>query len=299
MNTLVTVDLDRLRLDDESFLGQAIALGVSYGRLPESSAEGLKAFLQICGLRFGQRNRSGIALCREELQQGVELAIICIDMGLSIASGNELERAVDVLAEGDFERLRKQGWEFACLRLERMQREASLALQRPEASFLQDYTKDAKVWAGLVPETWMSEDAEGKAVRVSPTSDFDRFLDMAARLHLFRALPKPAFKAFRSAAGGRGSSEEVLRNVVVALALQRLYLVLMDEDLKAFGGLLVDGRLSEEVHTSVLVQVDSLLDASPAETDVADRASETIEGVLADVAAEGAPKARAFVMRKA
>ena len=46
--------------------------------------------------------------------------------GVKVLSDDELERAVDVLAEGDFERLRKQGWEFACLRLERMQRETSL-----------------------------------------------------------------------------------------------------------------------------------------------------------------------------
>ena len=218
MTGLTSVDLSRLRIDGESFIGQAIALGIEYKKVPEHAAEGLQAYLRIQAMSHGTRNRSGLAIGREEIEQGVHQAIICLDLGLLSGSGGDLNTAVDLVETGDFEGLRKKGWEVAHARLSRMQTDCKQLAQRTVASFLQDFTNDSRVWAAVEPGTWISEDAEGEPVKVDPVHDWDRFLDLSARAHLFSALPEEAFKPFRSAAGGRGSSEEVLRNIVVALA---------------------------------------------------------------------------------
>lgn len=298
MTGLASVDLSRLRIDDESFVGQAIALGIEYKKLPEQAAEGLQAYLRIQAMSHGARNRSGLAIGREEIEGGVYQAIICLDLGLLSASDGDLNAAVDLIETGDFEGLRKKGWEIAHTRLTRMRADCILLAQRTVAAFLQDFTKEIRIWAGVEPGTWMSEDAEGEPVKVDPVRDWNRFLDLAARAHLFRALPEAAFKPFRSAAGGRGSSEEVLRNIVVALATHSPSLALTGQTLDAFRDRIQDGRLQDLVRATILDQIASLIDASEADADVASRISQVVSSAIDEVECLEALPEKLFVMAK-
>ena len=67
MNTLMRPDLNQVRPDVNSFLGQALALGRQFEQLPESAADTLMAYLRARGLGFAQRYRSGIAIGRQGL----------------------------------------------------------------------------------------------------------------------------------------------------------------------------------------------------------------------------------------
>lgn len=298
MTGLTSVDLSRLRIDSESFIGQAIALGIEYKKVPEHAAEGLQAYLRIQAMSHGARNRSGLAIGREEIEQGVHQAIICLDLGLLSASGGDLNAAVDLVDTGDFEGFRKKGWEVAHTRLSRMRTDCRQLAQRTVASFLQDFTKDSRVWAAVEPGTWMSEDAEGEPVKVDPVHDWDRFLDLSARAHLFSALPEEAFKPFRSAAGGRGSSEEVLRNIVVALATQSASLALTTETLDAFRNRIEEGRVPDSVRETVLDQIASLVDASDADAVVASHIPQVVSKAIDEIECLAPLSAKLFVMAK-
>ena len=296
MTGLASVDLARLRIDEESFIGQMIALGMEFQKLPAHTAEGLQAYLRIQAMSYGTRNRSGIAGGREAIEHGVYQAIVCLDLGLLETSDGDLNAAVDLIQAGEFEEFRKQGWEIAHYRLGRMQTDCTQLAQRTVASFLQDFTKDSRIWAGVEPGTWMSEDDEGKPLRIDPIADWRRFLGMAARVHLFRALPEDAFKPFRSAAGGRGSSEEVLRNIVVALACQSPSLALTRETLDTFREGMQGGRVTPETRKIILSQIDRLIEASEPDDDVTSLIPGLVTESIDELESAGPLSDKLFVM---
>tara|TARA_Y100000588_G_scaffold345232_1_gene392287 strand:- start:638 stop:901 length:264 start_codon:yes stop_codon:yes gene_type:complete len=81
------------------------------------------AYLRAQGLAFAQRYRSGIALGRDGLERGVIQSATCLDIGLQDLAEGDVNSAVDLLAQGEFEVLRQRGWELAFARLEEMRRE--------------------------------------------------------------------------------------------------------------------------------------------------------------------------------
>ena len=150
-NPLARLDLDRFRIDAESFVGQAIELSIRFEKLPPQISDALLAFLRTKGTYFGKRNRTGIAISRESLERGVRHALICMDLGLNELAEGDLNRAVDLLAGGDFEGFRKKGYELAFFRLEAMREEAQILAKRPEISFLSQEGKDVQHWSALTP----------------------------------------------------------------------------------------------------------------------------------------------------
>ena len=154
-NPLATLDLSRFRIDSESFVGQVIELGTRFEKLPPNIGDALLGFLRLQGLHYGKRNRSGIAIRRGDLEHGVRQALIAMDLGLEARAESDLNRAVEIIAEGDFEACRKRGYEIAFFRLQEMARECRLMLLRPEVKFLQSEYRDISRWATAVPETWM------------------------------------------------------------------------------------------------------------------------------------------------
>ncbi len=298
MTGLASVDFTRLRIDEESFVGQAVALGVEYRKLPEHTAEGLQAYLRIHAMSYGTKNRSGMAIEREEIERGVYQVIVCLDLGLESASDGDLNAAVDLIGGGDFETIRKEGWEIAHRRLSRMRLECGQLAQGKEASFFQDCLKDTRIWANVEPGTWQSTNADGEPVGVDPTGDWDRFRDLAARLHLFRALPEDAFRAFRSAAGGRGNSDEVLRNVVVALASQSPSLVLTKDALQAFCDRFKAGRIPDGLRRIIHDQIAGLIDASEPDPEITARIPQAVSETLDEIEAFDPPTEKLFVMAK-
>ena len=179
------LDLERFRIDSESFLGQAMALGLRFGKLREDYADGILAYLRAAGMGYGQRYREGIGVTREVLERGIRQAVVCMELGLLDASGSDLNAAVGILEAGDLEALRKRGWELAFFRLEEMRDRCEAALGQPEAAFLGARKKDVRRWSRLTPETWTCAGEEvdpGEDNGVDPLRDYASFRDVKGRM---------------------------------------------------------------------------------------------------------------------
>ncbi|MDE2998790.1 MAG: hypothetical protein OXU79_06890 [Gemmatimonadota bacterium] len=225
MNLPAGVDLSRLRIESEGFLGQAVALGVRHGRLPERTPDVLLAYLRSTGMRYGQRYRTGIAVSRTVLEQGVGKALISLELGLTTISEQDLDRGVDLLAEGDFERIRKRGWEESYVRFKEMNRVCRSIPGRPESRLLRDYASQIDRWSRVVPETWTVSGGEDEDdEHVDPLTDYARFRELHARLRFIRLLPPSVLQPFAEAVNECGFSDFV-RHLILALALDLRTLV--------------------------------------------------------------------------
>lgn len=234
MNLPTGVDFDRLRVDSEGFLGQAIALGIKYGKLSERTPDVLMAYLRTTGMRFGRRYRTGIAVSRDVLEQGVGKTLVSLELGLTIVSEQDLNRGVDLLAEGDFEKIRKRGWEEAYARLEEMGRVCRSIYGRPESRLLRDYASRIDRWSRVVPETWMVSGAEDEvAGHVDPLREYARFRELDARLNFIRLIPSSTLHPFAKAVNECGFSDFV-RHLILALALDLETLVPCSPEVSVF-----------------------------------------------------------------
>jgi hypothetical protein len=266
---LSTVDIGRFVLDEKSFLGQTLKHGIDYGLLPENAHEALRMYLQMHTMAFGQKNRAGIAIGREELEQGLFQATVCLDSGLVDRSDGDANRAAELLSTGDFEGLRKRGWELSFFRLEEMQREAELFPKRRESGFLQEYTEPVRRWAHTAPETWVCDDPEDEdgPTIADPSEAYVAYLDLSLRIGLLKALPSDALKMYGAAAGGRGPFTDLLRNLVLSLSLGLDTLVPSTEDVVVF----TEAPFSSGVDASTVVsQIESQID-SDAESSARER----------------------------
>ena len=234
MNVLAGVDFEKLRIGSEGFLGQAIDLGVKYGRLPDHTPDILIAYLRTVGTRFGQRYRTGIAVSRDVLEQGVRQTLVSLELGLAGAARKDLNRAVDLLAEGDFESIRKRGWEEAYARLAEMGRVCRSITGRPESRLMRDYASQIDRWSRVVPETWMVTGGEDEDEdHVDPLKDYAGFRRLHARLNFIRLLPSSVLQPFAEAVDECGFSDFV-RHLILALALDLETLVPCTRDIAAF-----------------------------------------------------------------
>lgn len=234
MNLPTGVDLDKLRVESEGFLGQAIALGIRYGKLSEHTPDVLMAYLRSTGIRFGRRYRTGIAVSRDVLEQGVGKTLVSLELGLAIVSEQDLNRGVDLLAEGDFEKIRKRGWEEAYARLEEMGSVCRSIHGMPESRLLRDYASRIDRWSRVVPETWMVSGGDDEdAVQVDPLRDYARFRELYARLNFIRLLPSSVLQPFAEAVDECGFSDFV-RHLILALALDLETLVPGAREISAF-----------------------------------------------------------------
>lgn len=225
MNPMAVVDLEGLRLDSEGFLSQAIALGMKFHKLPEHAPDVLLAYLRTEGARFGRRYRTGIAVSRDVLFQGVRQALVSLELGLAVSAENDLNRAVDLLAKAEYEEIRKRGREEAYARLEEMGRVCRSISGRPEAFLLRDYGWQIDRWSRVVPETWTVSGPENDEVaEVDPLQDYRQFLALRARLDFIRLLPSRVLLPFAEAVDECGF-RDFLRHLVLALALERDNLV--------------------------------------------------------------------------
>jgi hypothetical protein len=233
---LNTIDISGFLVDEHSFLGQTIKLGIDYNQLPPDADDSLRMYLQSYTMMFGQRNRTGIAIGREELEQGVFQATVCLEIGLIDQSGGDANKALEIVATGDFESLRKLGWELAFFRLKEMQDEAQLFPKRREAAFLQDYADPVRRWAYTAPQTWLctDPDEEDGPTIADPAKAYETFQDLALRVALLKSLPPDALKRFGSAAGSRGPFSEILKNLILSLVLGKESLVATVEDVALF-----------------------------------------------------------------
>ncbi len=263
-NPLATLDLSRFRIDSESFVGQVIELGTRFEKLPPNIGDALLGFLRLQGLHYGKRNRSGIAIRRGDLEHGVRLALISMDLGLEARAESDLNRAVEIIAEEDFEACRKRGYEIAFFRLQEMAQACRAMLLRPEVKFLQSEYRAVSRWANAVPETWMRppDDEEDELQLVDPKRDYAAYQIALRRLAFLRSIPNAALTELETAVEGR-TYDGLLHNLILALALDMESLLPSDVQIEAFRQrCFEEGKMKEEVRAKVFELIDRQLEAS-------------------------------------
>lgn len=248
MSQLAHVDLNQVPLNRHSFIGQAVAAGLEYEQLSPHFMDSLRAYLRIRGLGFAQRQRTGIALSRDLLRQGMERGLACMDLALEEASGGDLNAAVAQLKSDPFDALYKRGWECAFQRLKAMRQQARALVGRPELGFWPELQPKVAVWAQLVPETWA-----GPSV-IDLRTDGQTLQELAGKVAFVRSLPKPSVAALLEQVGVDFAG--VLHRVVLALALGRAELVVNAAHVAHFRAeCFAAERLRPQVRQQVLEQV--------------------------------------------
>ena len=283
MSRLARVDLNQVPLDHNSFIGQVVAAGLEYEQLPPRFMDSLQAYLRIRGLGFAQRNRTGIALGRDQLRQGMEQGLACMDLALEEESGGDLNAAVAKLVSDPFDALYKQGWERAFQRLKEMRQQARALVGYSELGFWPDRQSKVEALAKLVPETWTGPSA------IDLRADGQMLQELTGKVAFVRSLPQPSVAALLDQVDVDFAG--VLHRVILALALGRVELVAKKEHVSRFHAECFDaGGLRPHVRRQVLDQFVGHLEDTVADADVrvriADELSAEIE-VLEQAAARG------------
>ena len=261
MSRLARVDLNQVPLDHNSFIGQVVAAGLEYEQLPPRFMDSLRAYLRICGLGFAQRNRTGIALGRDQLRQGMERGLACMDLALEEVSGGDLNAAVAKLVSDPFDALYKQGWERACRRLEKMRQQARALVGCPELGFWPDRQPKVAALAKLVPETWAGPSA------IDLRADGRMLQELTGKVAFVRSLPQPSVDALLEQVDVDFAG--VLHRVILALALGRTELVVKKEHVSRFCAECFDaGGMRLHVRRQVLDQFGGHLEDTVADADV-------------------------------
>ena len=283
MNRLARVDLNQVPLDHNSFIGQVVAAGLEYEQLPPRFMDSLRAYLRIHGLGFAQRNRTGIALGRDQLRQGMERGLACMDLALEEVSDGDLNAAVAKLVSDPFDALYKQGWERACQRLEKMREQARALVGCSELGFWPDRQPKVAALAKLVPETWAGPSA------IDLRADGRMLQELTGKVAFVRSLPQPSVAALLEQVDVDFAG--VLHRVILALALGRAELVAKKEHVSRFRAECFDaGRMHSHVRRQVLDQLVGHLDDAVADADVRVRIADEMcaeIGVLEQAADRG------------
>ncbi len=261
MSRLARVDLNQVPLDHNSFIGQVVAAGLEYEQLPPRFMDSLRAYLRICGLGFAQRNRTGIALGRDQLRQGMERGLACMDLALEEVSGGDLNAAVAKLVSDPFDALYKQGWERAFRRLEKMREQARALVGCSELGFWPDRQPKVAALAKLVPETWAGPSA------IDLRADGRTLQELTGMVAFVRSLPQPSVDALLEQVDVDFAG--VLHRVILALALGRTELVAKKEHVSRFHAECFDaGGMRPHVRRQVLDQFGGHLEDTVADADV-------------------------------
>ena len=283
MSRLARVDLNQVPLDHNSFIGQVVAAGLEYEQLPPRFMDSLRAYLQIRGLGFAQRNRTGIALGRDQLRQGMEQGLACMDLALEEASDGDLNAAVAKLVSDSFDALYKQGWERAFQRLKEMRQQARALVGCPELGFWPDRQPKVAALAKLVPETWTGPSA------IDLRADGQMLQELTGKVAFVRSLPQPSVAALLEQVDVDFAG--VLHRVILALALRRVELVAKKEHVSRFRAECFDaGGLRPHVRRQVLDQFVGHLEDTVTDADVRVRIADELGAeikVLERAAAQG------------
>ena len=253
MNRLAHVDLNQVSLDHNSFIGQVVAAGLEYEQLPPSFMDSLRAYLRVRGLGFAQRHRTGIALDRDQLRQGMEQGLACMDLALEEESGGDLNAAVAKLVSDSFDALYKRGWEQAFRRLEEMRQQARALVGCSELGFWPDLQPKVAALVKIVPETWTGPSD------IDLRADGQMLQELTGKVAFVRSLPQPSVAALLEQVDVDFAG--VLHRVILALALGRVELTVKEAHVSRFRAECFDaGGLRLELRREVLEQVAGHLD---------------------------------------
>ena len=283
MSRLARVDLNQVPLDRNSFIGQVVAAGLEYEQLPQRFMDSLQAYLRIRGLGFAQRNRTGIALGRDQLRQGMEQGLACMDLALEEASGGDLNAAVAKLVSDPFDALYKQGWERAFQRLKEMRQQARALNGCSELGFWPDLQPKVSALAKLVPETWIGPSA------IDLRADGQMLQELTGKVAFVRSLPQPSVASLLEQVDVDFAG--VLHRVILALALGRVELVADKAQVSRFRTeCFAAGGMHSHVRRQVLTQLVKHLDDTVADADVRVRIADELGaeiGVLEQAEVKG------------
>ena len=248
MVQLTPLNLNRFARDQRTFLGRTLGAGLQTGKLTSVLTEALGDYLRRTAMNDARRFRRGLRIGREDLERHVHRIVTSLSLALEEASGGDLNRGVSRLAEGDFESLRKRGYErfFKCL--SEIQRTACALLDAPEGWFLAEFEQDLRRWTSIVPEEGITRTEEGACHPMALETEYPRFKRMQYGAIFLKSMPGPLLRDLlehvpwgegRPARKGglpprREEFSQVLRNTIVALALDLERLVLTDRDIRTF-----------------------------------------------------------------
>lgn len=268
MNGLSNRDLNQFHLDIETWLGRAAVAGIESKALPENFKAALMVFLRIHSLSFAQKQRAGIALGKDKLRRGMEMGLSCIDLALEEQSAGDLNKAVELLAAGEFAALYACGWEMAFVRMEEMRARAERLYQRPHLAFFAGYRDRIGSLARLVPETWSSVGIEGERLEIELRADWQVLVEIEGRVDFLRVLPDEAFAALWDKRGI--DFAQLLRRIVLALALSRRDLAVDGEAVRTFeSSCFVDGIMLPDARANALEQMTAQLQTQSVAADIA------------------------------
>ena len=274
MNRLARVDLNQVPLDSSSFIGQVVAAGLEYEQLPPRFMDSLRAYLRVRGLGFAQRNRTGIALGRDQLRQGMEQGLACMDLALEEASDGDLNAAVAKLVSDPFDALYKQGWERAFQRLKEMRQQARALVGCPELGFWLDLRPQVEALTKLVPETWTGPSD------IDLRTDGQMLQELTGKVAFVRSLPQPSVAALLEQVDVDFAG--VLHRVILALALGRTELKVNETQVSRFCAECFDeSGLRPHVRRQVLDQFVGHLDNAVADADVRMRIADELGAEIA------------------
>ena len=297
MSYLLRPDLNQVRLEVDSFLGRAVSLGGQYEKLPERFLDTLMTFLRIKGMEQAQRRRTGIGLGREKLETGIHQILVCVDLALEEASGGDLNAAVEILARGEFEELRKRGWTLAFARLEEMRRDATLVAGRREAALLGEFAAQVHAWARVVPETWDGTDLEGEVLMVDPQADHAALRQIRGRLDFLRSLPRKAVDELLGRESATSSFAGLLRRLILAVALGRESLIPDEEEIGQFQEeAFTDGALRPEMRAEICGQIGAHLEGQLADEETRSLIMSEVEEELDLLVAQGGEDLREWLL---
>ena len=273
MSRLARVDLNQIPLDRNSFIGQVVATGLEYEQLPPRFMDSLRAYLRVRGLGFAQRHRTGIALGRDQLRQGMEQGLACMDLALEEASGGDLNAAVAKLVSNSFDALYKRGWEQAFRRLEEMRGQARALVGCSELGFWPDLQPKVAALTKLVPETWTGPSD------IDLRTDGQMLQELTGKVAFVRSLPEPSVAAFLEQVNVDFAG--VLHRVILALALGRTALTVKEAHVSRFRAECFDASgLRPQVRRQVLDQFVGHLEDTVEDADVRVRIADDLEAEI-------------------
>jgi len=263
MQTLSPVDLNRIQVDQDTFLGRTLVLGVTTSRLPQRIAPSLAMYLRDAGTEYARRFRNGIALSSELLAVGVRRIVACMDVGLREISGDDLNRAVDLIEPSRFEEFRRLGYRRFFDRLCEIRDGAREILRSPYVHLVGPDRMDLEEWATISPEAWTKRsEAEGREVLIVPDEEWEAFLRVRYLVSFLASLPRDDIAELVDRASGGPDFARILANLTLGLAIGADRLILTMEDVRRFQSECVqDGVLSPAVAARVRALVRKHLDA--------------------------------------
>lgn len=267
MTGLAHPDLNRIAAGTDRFLGRVLVLGRDHHRLPRGLEDGLMAFLRLHATNHARRYRTGIAIDRDSLEAGVRQGFTCVEAALQAAAGDDVEQAIDLLADSDLEDLRRQGWERAWNSLDEMRLESAAHLRGPWPELLDEWRPELERWTTLVPESWTAAGTGGAPEPVDPAAEFARYLHVSERARFLASLPEDALRPLVRRWHPPADFPLLLRHLVAALALDRLRLPVARAGIERFAATCFDGpAMAAPVRGKVLQQLEGHLQAQPPET---------------------------------